>query len=107
MSDVKTYELVSGKNKGAVFTGRAPRQAALKAASRGEAVIQLRERGAYRTETVRDKKGKKTGTQRLARVHKFKGGRKQVAKPEGAPEWLPAKVWQPWVEKQGVEWVKA
>ncbi|HLD81283.1 MAG TPA: non-histone chromosomal MC1 family protein [archaeon] len=106
MAEVKTYELVGGKNNGAVFTGRSPRQAALKAASRGEASITLRERGAYRSETVRDKKGKKK-SQRLARTHKFKGGRKKVRKPEGAPEWLPEQVWQPWVKKSGVEWVKA
>ena len=106
MTEIKTYELISGKNRGAVFTGRAPRQAALKAASRGETDIQLRERGAYRTEHSRDKKGKKM-SKRLARVHKFKGSRKKVAKPEGAPEWIPAQVWQPRVAKQGVEWVKA
>lgn len=106
MAEVKTYELVSapGRDK-PVFTGRAPRQAALKAASRGFASIRLRERGAARSK--REGEGKKRRMVRYVRVHVFKGSRKKVARPEGAPSWIPAQVWQPRVAKQGVEWVKA
>ena len=67
-----------------VFTGRSPRQAALKAANRGVTDIRLRERG-------------------TKRVHIFTGERKQVDKPAGAPAWMPAKIWKPFVKKVGTE----
>ncbi len=67
-----------------VFTGKAPRQAALKAANRGYTDIRLRERGAKK-------------------VHVFTGERKQVKKPASAPAWMPEKIWKPIVKKVGVE----
>ena len=67
-----------------VFTGKAPRQAALKAANRGHTDIRLRERG-------------------TKKVHIFAGERIQVAKPKGAPAWMPDKIWKPKVKKMGVE----
>ena len=53
-------------NEIGVFTGKAPRQAALKAANRGNTDIRLRERG-------------------TKKVHIFTGKRKQVKAPKGAP----------------------
>jgi hypothetical protein len=75
-----------GKEIG-VFTGKAPRQAALKAANRGHTDIKLRERG-------------------TKKVHIFTGERKQVKKPKAAPAWMPAKIWKPNVKKIGVEKLK-
>src|SRR5512137_2516775 len=71
-------------NEIGVFTGKAPRQAALKAANRGHTDIRLRERG-------------------TKKVHLFSGGRKQVKKPKSAPAWMPDKIWKPHVKKVGVE----
>ena len=71
-------------NEEGVFTGRSPRQAALKAANRGVTDIRLRERG-------------------TKKVHIFTGKRKQVKKPANAPAWMPAKIWKPFVKKVGTE----
>jgi hypothetical protein len=71
-------------NENRIFTGKLPRQAALKAANRGVKEIRLRERG-------------------TKKVHIFIGERKQVKKPASAPAWMPAKVWKPNVKKVGVE----
>lgn len=76
----------SGKEHG-VFSGRQPRQAALKAANRGVTDIRLRERGTKKT-------------------HIYKGSRVQVAAPPNAPEWMGAKVWKPKVKKAGIEKLK-
>lgn len=67
-----------------VFSGKQPRQAALKAANRGFTDIRLRERG-------------------TKKVHIFQGERKQVPKPANAPAWMPANIWKPIVKKVGVE----
>lgn len=53
-------------NEIGVFTGKQPRQAALKAANRGYTDIRLREKG-------------------TKKIHIFKGERKQTKKPKGAP----------------------
>jgi hypothetical protein len=71
-------------NEIGVFTGKSPRQAALKAANRGHTDIRLRERG-------------------TKKVHIFTGERIQVDKPKGAPEWMPDKIWKPMVKKVGME----
>ena len=71
-------------NEIGVFTGRSPRQAALKAANRGHTDIRLRV----------------TGHQEGA---VFTGERVQVDKPKGAPEWMPEKIWKPKVKKVGME----
>lgn len=89
----KYYALREGNKETAVFTGRQPRQAALKAASRGITNIRLRERGR------RNQDGTYT-------IHIFKGSRKQVSAPENSPDWLPSKVWKASVKKVGVERVK-
>jgi hypothetical protein len=71
-------------NEISVFTGKQPRQAALKAANRGHTEIKLRERG-------------------TKKVHIFTGKRKQVNKPKNAPAWMPDKIWKPMVKKVGTE----
>jgi hypothetical protein len=73
-------------NEIGVFTGKAPRQAALKAANRGHTDIRLRERG-------------------TKKIHIFTGERVEVDKPKGAPEWMPAKIWKPKVKKMGMEYL--
>ena len=87
MTEKETRNFALRDSKGneiGVFAGKAPRQAALKAANRGHTDIKLRERG-------------------TKRVHIFTGERKQVKKPKGAPEWMPAKIWKPFVKKVGIE----
>ena len=71
-------------NEIGVFTGKSPRQAALKAANRGYTDIQLRERG-------------------TKKVHIFTGERVQMDKPKGAPDWMPDKIWKPKVKKMGIK----
>jgi hypothetical protein len=71
-------------NEIGVFTGKAPRQAALKAANRGHTDIKLRERG-------------------TKKLHVFTGERVQVDKPKSAPAWMPDKIWKPKVKKVGTE----
>jgi hypothetical protein len=71
-------------NEIGVFTGKAPRQAALKAANRGHTDIKLRERG-------------------TKKVHVFTGERVQVDKPKSAPAWMGDKIWKPMVKKVGTE----
>ena len=87
MAEKETEKLRSqrqGWQRDSVFTGKQPRQAALKAANRGHTDIKLRERG-------------------TKKVHIFTGERKQVKKPKGAPAWMPDKIWKPFVKKVGVE----
>jgi hypothetical protein len=71
-------------NEIGVFTGKAPRQAALKAANRGHTDIKLRERG-------------------TKKVHVFTGERVEVDKPKDAPAWMKDKIWKPKVKKVGME----
>ncbi|MAF89303.1 MAG: non-histone chromosomal MC1 family protein [archaeon] len=91
MAEKKYYVL---RNKSGdtehVFSGSSPRQAALKAATRGNSSIMLRERG----------RRNKDGTYS---VHCFKGSVTVVNAPENRPSWLPAKVKKPVVRKSGVE----
>jgi len=89
----KYYSLRKGNREDSVFTGRSPRQAALKAAARGVSDIVLRERG----------RRNRDGTYTL---HKFKGSRKKVAAPKDGPDWLPAQVWKANVRKSGILRVK-
>ena len=87
----KYYVMKKGK-KISIFTGRSPRQAALKAATRGYTDIVLRERG----------RRNKDGTYSL---HYFKGSRKKVS-VSSSVDWLPSSVWKPSVKKLKVERVK-
>ncbi len=88
----KYYELKVGDDKH-VFTGKTPRQAALKAATRGFTDIRLRERGRKNKDNTYS-------------IHIFEGEVREVDSPENRPSWLPAKVKKPIVKKQGVERVK-
>ncbi|MFQ3343541.1 MAG: hypothetical protein ACI9EM_000050 [Candidatus Thalassarchaeaceae archaeon] len=74
MNEKKYFVLMKGgKDTTQVFHSKQPRGAALKAASRGETDISLRERGTNR-------------------VHVFKGEKNMVSKPASAPDWLPDKI---------------
>jgi hypothetical protein len=83
--EARNFALRDAKgNEEGAFTGKSPRQAALKAANRGITDIRLRERG-------------------TKKVHIFTEERKQVMKPAGAPAWMPEKIWKPNVKKVGTE----
>ncbi|MFH1432273.1 MAG: non-histone chromosomal MC1 family protein [archaeon] len=85
MAEKRNFVLMKGgKDTDSIFTGRAPRQAALKAANRNITDIRLRERG-------------------TKKVHLFKGARTKVAAPSNAPSWMGDKVWKPSVKKVGIE----
>ena len=71
-------------NEIGVFSGKSPRQAALKAANRGHTDIRLRERG-------------------TKKVHLFEGQRIEVDKPANAPAWMKDRIWKPQVKKVGIE----
>jgi hypothetical protein len=92
MAAKKYYEMKVGSTKH-VFTGKSPRQAALKAAARGFGDIKLRERG----------RRNKDGTYS---IHKFKGSVSMINAPANRPSWLPAQVKKPIVKKAGVDRVK-
>ena len=92
MAAKKYYVLKQGR-EGHVFTGRSPRQAALKAAARGFKDIKLRERG-------------RRNKDRTYTIHVFKGDYKTVDAPSNRPSWLPAKIKKATVRKVGIEKVK-
>ena len=89
MSGKKRYfVLVDDKgNELGVFTGKSPRQAALKAANRGYKKIKLRERG-------------------TKKYHIYEGWREKVKAPENRPSWMPETVYKPNVKKIGIEHIK-
>lgn len=94
MAKKKYYVLrKGGKDTEHVFTGAAPRQAALKAATRGFTDIKLRERG----------RRNKDGTYS---VHVYRGSRNRTSAPANAPDWMPAMIWKPNVSKIRVDHVK-
>lgn len=72
-----------GRENG-IFTGRSPRQAALKVANLGTTDFGLRERG-------------------TKKVHLFKGWRTKIPAPNPKPAWMPDEVWKPNVEKLGIK----
>lgn len=89
--EMKYYVLQEGgKDTEHVFSGKQPRAAALKAATRraapgsGEVNIILRERG-------------------KKKLHKFVGSVDIVDAPPNRPSWLPAKVKKAKVKKLGIE----
>ena len=86
----KKYYILKKGSKTSVFTGRSPRQAALKAAARGYSDIRLRERGRRNKD--------KTYT-----IHVFSGNVKVVSAPENRPSWLPARIKKAFVRKKGIE----
>ena len=87
----KYYKLIQKGREVATFTGRQPRQAALKAATRGYGEIRLRERG-------------RRNKDRTYTIHKFKGSRQKVSVPASSKvSWLPSSVWKPVVKKVGID----
>jgi hypothetical protein len=94
MSDMRNFVLreEDGSEHG-VFTGKQPRQAALKAANRGTGtkskpnVIRLRERG-------------------TKKVHVFKAWKQVVKAPKIKPEWMPDKISKPFVKKEKIETIE-
>ncbi len=86
------YFVIRNKDgsEGSVFTGRQPRQAALKAANRiggtkkKPVEINLRERG-------------------TKKVHTFMGWKEIVDAPAKKPAWMGDKINKPFVKKVGVE----
>ncbi len=91
MSETKNFVLQEKNgSETSVFTGRQPRQAALKAANRiggtksKPVEIRLRERG-------------------TKKVHIFKGWKETVNAPKNKPKWMPDKINKPFVKKVGVE----
>jgi len=91
----RKYYILKRGSKVSIFTGRQPRQAALKAATRGYTDIRLRERGR------RNRDGTYT-------VHVFRGSRKKVkVESAAAVRWLPNEVWKPTVKKVKVDRVKS
>jgi len=91
-SAAKKYYIAKSGRKVSIFTGRQPRQAALKAATRGMTDIRLRERGR------RNRDGTYT-------IHVFRGNRKKVNVAANV-DWLPKAVWKPIVKKVKVERAK-
>jgi len=73
-----------------VFTGKQPRQAALKAANRGKGTKK-------NPETFRHRE------RRTKKVHVFKAWREHVKAPDNRPEWMPEKIWKPFVKKDKIE----
>jgi len=77
-------------NEHGIFTGKQPRQAALKAANRSEGtkskpeIIRLRERG-------------------TKKVHVFKAWKEIVKAPENRPGWMPEEISKPFVKKEKIE----
>jgi hypothetical protein len=91
MAEIKNFVLRSKDGtETSVFTGKQPRQAALKAANRiggtksNPVEIRLRERG-------------------TKRVHIFKGWKEIVSAPKNKPAWMPDKINKPFVKKAGIE----
>jgi len=90
MASKKKYYILKKGSRVSVFTGRSPRQAALKAAARGITDIKLRERG-------------RRNKDRTYTIHVFRGSVKVVDAPEKRPEWLPARIKKAFVKKVGIE----
>jgi hypothetical protein len=91
MAEIKNFVLRSKNGtETSVFTGKQPRQAALKAANRiggtksNPVEIRLRERG-------------------TKKVHIFKGWKEIVSAPQNKPAWMPDKINKPFVKKAGIE----
>ena len=80
-------------NEQGIFTGKQPRQAALKAANRGKGtkskpeIIRLRERG-------------------TKKVHVFKSWKQLVEAPKNKPSWMPEKINKPFVKKEKIETIE-
>lgn len=81
------------------FTGKSPRQAALKIANTGVVDITIRETGQRRTRNTPD------GKVAEYKIHYYTGSRIQRPKTDKDPDWMPDMVNIPHVEKLGSEWI--
>lgn len=93
MTGTRNFVLRDKKgNEHGVFTGKQPRQAALKAANRGKGTkkkpdtIILRERG-------------------TKKLHVYEGWREEVPAPNNKPSWMPDKIKKPNVKKINIEMI--
>jgi len=91
ISETKNFVLRDEKGgEHGVFTGKQPRQTALKAANKGKGTkskpvtLRLRERG-------------------TKKVHVFTGWKEIVDAPKNKPAWMADKVNKPFVKKVGIE----
>jgi len=91
MKDKKNFALRNEKGEEiGVFSGRQPRQAALKAATRmggtkkKPVILRLREKGTNK-------------------VHVFEGWTELVPAPKNKPAWMPDKIKKAFVRKKGIE----
>ena len=91
MSETKNFVLRDAKgNEHGVFTGKQPRQAALKVANKEKGTkskpvtLRLRERG-------------------TKKVHVFNGWKEVVDAPKNKPDWMADKVNKPFVKKVCIE----
>ena len=94
ISDMRNFVLRDEEgNEHGVFTGKQPRQAALKAANRGTGTkakpetIRLRERG-------------------TKKVHVFLAWKHVVKAPKIKPAWMPEKISKPFVKKERIETIE-
>ncbi|UPM41863.1 non-histone chromosomal MC1 family protein [Halocatena salina] len=84
----------SGGQETSVFSGRTPRQAALKAARRLEPASSEDE--AQRTKIELREKGTK-------KVHIYEGWAWEEDAPDDKPDWMPDRITEANVSKQGIE----
>ena len=84
----------NGDDETSVFSGRTPRQAALKAARRLEAAGS--EDAADETELRLREKGTK-------KVHIYEGWAWEETAPDDSPDWMPQEITEANVSKQGIE----
>lgn len=84
----------SGGDENSVFSGRTPRQAALKAARRLDPAGS--EDAADETELRLREKGTK-------KVHIYDGWAWEETAPEDSPDWMPEEITEANVSKQGIE----
>ncbi len=84
----------AGGQETSVFSGRTPRQAALKAARRLEPASS--EQQAERTDIELREKGTK-------KVHIYEGWAWEEDAPDDKPDWMPDRITEANVSKQGIE----
>lgn len=84
----------TGGQETSVFSGRTPRQAALKAARRLEPASS--EQAADRTKIELREKGTK-------KVHIYEGWSWEEAAPDDKPDWMPDRITEANVSKEGIE----
>jgi len=93
--DTRNFALrENGGDETSVFSGRTPRQAALKAARRIEPAAS--EDAADRTELRLREKGTK-------KVHIYEGWAWEETAPDDSPDWMPEEITEANVSKEGIK----